>query len=642
MRQCRIKDYRAKEQSSFHQTITYVGGSMVRAVGISIIACGILMSAMAQDQIALSGTVTKGSGDGEGEPIEGAAISLKNQTATATTNAAGEFSLTGPVAVRNPAPFAISVNNGVRFGLKGNQMQFSIASGVTKGSLSIYSGNGRLNSVRQIGALSAGTHRQSLPDLAPGLYIVKLTLDNTTTSRKLVNTGSRMYLSERAANTARFAGTYGSSVAAIDTLVVSKLGYSTVKHPIRSYTGTEIAIEMDEDIVTCTPPDLPEPSGLTEANEKLPDPFKFFNGNRMTKKAEWPCRRKEILAMAQKYIYGPTPEVDPADVTGTISGGTVNASIEYNGATKTASFDIGSSGNILNISYGSGISPSSGCRTWSINNTSMDSYNNTINSIYGYKAGCRVMAAVWAVNVVCAVIDKNPDCGIDYVMTTGCSASGKSTFVTGCFCEGVDLTVIVESGGIGAANYRMAEWFKHGGGSSKWQCSDARPQNLDNTDTDNQFSGAPYFSTSVAGWVTGSISKIKYLPYDQHCLLACIAPRALCHFTNQNGSQEWCHLGGTCEALSAWAAEPVWNALGVPENMGFQMYPNNNGSCPSHCSNPQSATDLAKEFFKRVFEGDTNAETDVMVFGEGDGDLQQKQSEWEDTWVDWEMDVTLE
>ncbi|MBN1306727.1 MAG: hypothetical protein JXA18_02330, partial [Chitinispirillaceae bacterium] len=239
----------------------------------------------------------------------------------------------------------------------------------------------------------------------------------------------------------------------------------------------------------------------------------------------------------------------------------------------------------------------------------------------------------------------------------GCSASAKSAFVTGAFCEGVDLTVIVESGGCGAANYRMAEWFKHGGGKSSYDCLDGGaqkyPQNLDNTDNNGGFSGEPYFSTSVASWVASAsnMKNINKLPYDQHCLLACTAPRALCHFTNQHGKTdrtknppagEWCHLGGTCEALSAWAAEPVWNALGVPENFGFQMYPDEGGSCPFHCSNPTAAKNLASEFFKRVFEGDKSAKTDEMTFGQGDKDLQQPQSEWKAMWVDWDMNTKLE
>gem|GEM_PF-1370043 len=608
---------------------------MVRAVGISIVACGILMSAMAQDQIALSGTVTKGSGDGEGEPIEGAAISLKNQAATTTTNAAGEFSLTGPVAVRNPAPFAISVNSGVRFGLKGNQIQFSIASGVTKGSLSIYSGNGRLNSVRQIGALSAGTHRQSLPELAPGLYIVKLTLDNTTTSRKLVNTGSRMYLSESAANTARFAGSYASGNAAIDTIVVSKLGYSTVKHPISSYTATGISIEMDEDIVTCTPPDLPEPSGLTAVNEKLPDPFTFYDGTKLTKKSQWECRRQEILLMAQKYIYGPCPP-KPDSVWGTVSGGTVNINCKEGSNTASFSATISGSGDIICLSMGgSGIFPDGSTKSLSVGSGNV----SKIQNLYGVSGMVDNLATAWMVDRVMDVLELNPGSGHDptKIMVSGCSGCGKAAFLVGAFSR-IPLTVIVESGGGGAANLRQTEWFRHGAGGSSYSCQDqgrtTYPQGIDNLE--NSGACTPWVSP-VADWIRSNSSKVKNLPFDQHLLLACIAPRACFHATNTHGVNEWCHLGGTGEALSAWAAEPVWNALGVPDNFGFNMPT----SAYSHCTEAKARHGtIADEFYDRVFNGNTSANTDVMNIP--DGKVQQPVSEWKDMWIDWDMDVTLE
>src|SRR5690606_41742180 len=69
-----------------------------------------------------------------------------------------------------------------------------------------------------------------------------------------------------------------------------------------------------------------------------------------------------------------------------------------------------------------------------------------------------------------------------------------------------------------------------------------------------------------------------------------IAPRYLVHFTNNHGVDSWCHLGGTSEALSAWAAEPVWNALGVPERMGFNMYGANRSE--EHTSELQSRENL--------------------------------------------------
>jgi hypothetical protein len=606
----------------------------------TILALLLSVSFLWAQAVTLSGTVTKTGGTAG---LPGVKVTLaKAAYLSATTDAQGAFSITGDiVSIQSQTPQKARLN----YALAGNT--FIILSGLqaVNGRVELYSSSGRKIASVPFKGNAAGKQSVTLPELGSGLTMLRIITPGETITRTIVRLGDAQYLKNAVSDVqadANFSLAKQAAAVAVDTLIATKTGYTTGRATVSSYNAQSIAISLDSASSTCTLPNLPEGSALTVVNAKLPDPFMFYNGTRMTKKSEWPCRRKEILAMAQKYIYGPTPEVNPADVTGTISGGTVTAQIKVNGASKSVSFSIGSgSGKILNVSYGSGIAPT-GCRTWDIQNTQMDSYMSTIQSTYGKAAGCRVMAAVWAVNVVCAVIDQNPTGGIDYVMTTGCSASAKSAFVTGAFCEGVDLTVIVESGGIGAANYRMCEWFRHGGGSSMWKCADDKPQSLDNTDN-GSFSGAPYFSTSVASWVasTANIKNITKLPYDQHCLLACTAPRALCHFTNQNGKEEWCHLGGTCEALSAWAAEPVWNALGVPDNMGFEMYTDGT-SAPGHCSNPASATALAGEFFKRVFQGDKTAKTDVMLFGKGDSDLQQPQADWKAMWVDWDMATTLQ
>jgi hypothetical protein len=117
-------------------------------------------------------------------------------------------------------------------------------------------------------------------------------------------------------------------------------------------------------------------------------------------------------------------------------------------------------------------------------------------------------------------------------------------------------------------------------------------------------------------------------------LLATIAPRYLLHFSNNNGVNSWCHLGGTCEALSAWAAKPVWKALGVPERMGFHMY------SAGHCSMPAEAISLAGEFFKRAINGDNTAKTDVMDIPASY--VQQPMADWQSMWIDWNMDTVLQ
>ena len=68
--------------------------------------------------------------------------------------------------------------------------------------------------------------------------------------------------------------------------------------------------------------------------------------------------------------------------------------------------------------------------------------------------------------------------------------------------------------------------------------------------------------------------------------------------------------------------------------MGFHMY------SAGHCGNPSEAISLAGEFFKRAFEGDTSANTDVMDIMENG--VQQPVSEWKDMWIDWDMETMLQ
>ncbi len=376
----------------------------------------------------------------------------------------------------------------------------------------------------------------------------------------------------------------------------------------------------------CTLPDLPDPNSLTYENQKLPDPFTFFDGTKVTTKGQWECRRKEILAMAAKYIYGPVPS-EPDEVTGTVSGGTVSISCTVGSKTESFSASISGSGSVIALELSGGIFPSSRKKL-----SFGSGFEGKIRSLFGLSELNPNVANGWMIDRVMDVLEQNPGSGHDptKIMVSGCSGCGKGAFLAGVFSR-APLVVIVESGGGGAANLRQAEWFRHGGGNSTWQCADALPQSIDNLE-DNGICGP--WVTGAAGWLRSSPAKVYNLPIDQHLLLATIAPRYLLHFSNNNGVNSWCHLGGTCEALSAWAAEPVWNALGVPERMGFHMY------SAGHCSSPAEATSLAGEFFKRAFEGDASANTDVMdIMSNG---VQQPVSEWEGMWIDWDMDTVLQ
>ena len=375
----------------------------------------------------------------------------------------------------------------------------------------------------------------------------------------------------------------------------------------------------------CTLPTLPDASALP-VNTKLPDPFTFFNGTKLTRKDQWECRRQEILAMAAKYMYAPVP-TKPDRVTGTVSGGTVSINVMVGSRSATFSATISGSGTAIALQLSGGIYPSSRKTL-----TFGSGFAASIRTLYGFSSDVNPnIANGWMLDRVMDVLEQNPSSGHDptKMMVSGCSGCGKGAYLAGVFSR-VPLVVIVESGGGGAANLRQAEWFRHGAGMSRWMCADALPQSIDNLES-NGICGP--WVTSASQWLSSAPAKVNNLPFDTHLLLATIAPRHLVHFSNNNGTNSWCHLGGTCEALSAWAAKPVWKALGIPERMGFLMY------SAGHCSNPPAATTLAGEFFKRVFDGNTSAQTDVMtIMSNG---VQQPVSEWPGMWIDWDMNTVL-
>ena len=377
--------------------------------------------------------------------------------------------------------------------------------------------------------------------------------------------------------------------------------------------------------VECNLPELPDPNSLTYENQKLPDPFTFFDGTKVTTKAQWECRRQEILAMAAKYIYGPVPG-EPDEVSGSVNGGMVSITCKVGEKTETFSANISGSGDVIALKLSGGVFPASH-KQLSFGN----GFEGKIRSLFGLSELNPNVANGWMMDRVMDVLELNPNSGHDptKMMVSGCSGCGKGAFLAGVFSR-VPLTVIVESGGGGASNLRQTEWFRHGEGASIYQCTD-KPQGIDNLE-DNGICGP--WVTGAAGWLRSNPAKVYNLPFDQHLLLATIAPRYLAHFTNTHGVNAWCHLGGTGEALSAWAAEPVWNALGVPERMGFMQYDSN------HCAVPQSAVNLTGEFFKRAFQGNANAQTDVVQILQNG--VQQPVDQWKDMWVDWDMETVLQ
>jgi hypothetical protein len=592
----------------------------------------------AAESNTLEGTVK----DAADKGIEGVKISLvKLQDATATTDATGAFSVDISGGVGVAVPHSMSIDNMRHFGVQGKALQFRLDAGCNNASVSVFRGSGQLVSTMEMGRLRMGMQKQVLPELVSGFYVVQVSIDGHITNLNLLTTGREYFIDDASAATSNRKPVMATAAAneAVDTVVATKSGYETSKVAITSYTLKNVAVIMKKaGPIECKLSNLPEPSAL-KANQKLPNPFAFFDGTEITKKSEWPCLRKEILNMAYKYMYGQMPpfEAPDVEVEGTVSGSGVTAKITYKEKSATIDFGTSGSGDILLISMGSGLAPGSGYsyRTFSVDNSKANSWASTCKNLFGMNP-CGEISIGWGCNILCRAIASDPDGGIDTnkIMTTGCSNTAKAAFLSAAFCEGIDLAVVVESGGFGDASPRVAEYLYKGPGP--WKCNDP-PQGLWSPDEGGQWLAGPYMDPNVASWVIKNNSGNVYkLPYDHHMLMACVAPRALCVCSNSNGPNSWCHLNGTGSAVAAWAAKPVFNALGVPENFAFNI-----PAAYSHCSGAQQAHgSLVNEFFKRVFDGDKNAKTDVMNIPASN--VQLDPSKWKEIWVDWNMEKTLE
>ena len=165
------------------------------------------------------------------------------------------------------------------------------------------------------------------------------------------------------------------------------------------------------------------------------------------------------------------------------------------------------------------------------------------------------------------MVEEDPALDASRVILTGYSRLGKAALIAGAFDERFPLVVPVQTGGGGVPlakrNYgetvgtEMVS-FRH------WYCK-AYGKYADNTDA---------------------------MPFDQHMLLACIAPRAL---LVEGFDQGWFDTKG--EFLSVQAASPVWKFLGdkglpdapwpedfdtsaIGTSLGYVRRPNGHGISP--------------------------------------------------------------
>ncbi|MDD4486314.1 MAG: hypothetical protein PHG62_06285 [Proteiniphilum sp.] len=332
--------------------------------------------------------------------------------------------------------------------------------------------------------------------------------------------------------------------------------------------------------------------------ETLPDPFAWSDGSgRSTRFDDWSRRRMEIGAEIQHYEIGRKPE-RPDSITADYRNDTLSVHITVNGETFTLTAAVilpegeGPFPAVIGIGRGSGSLPPD---LFSSRHIAQIAFNFTqvmawqqqrgkepINRLYPELIHMGAYSAwSWGVSRLIdgleLVADKLP-IDLKHLAITGCSFAGKMALYAAAFDERIALTIAQESGGGGAAAWRVSETL----GEVETL---ARTSHVWFMEEMFQFSDA-----------------VAKLPFDHHELMAMIAPRALLVLGNPD--YEW--LADESGYVSCKAAQRVWESFGIADRFGFSIVADH-----GHCILPEVQQPEVEAFLDRFLLGDEHVDTQV-------------------------------
>jgi len=330
----------------------------------------------------------------------------------------------------------------------------------------------------------------------------------------------------------------------------------------------------------------------------LPDPFAWSDGSgRSTKFSDWSRRRTEIKAEIEHYGIGRKPP-RPADIQATFSDGILTVNVTDNDETLTLTARVrlpageGPFPAVIGIGRGSGSLPDEifyerGIVTIAFNFSQVMSHaqrrgHEPINRLYPDLTYIGAYSAwSWGISRIVDGLELvGADLPVDLrrIAVTGCSFAGKMALFAGAFDERIALTIAQESGGGGAAAWRVSE-------------------TLGNVETLGKTSRA-WFREDMFQFS----SAVDRLPYDHHELMAMVAPRALLVLGNPD--YEW--LADESGYVSCRAAHEVWKTFGVGDRFGFSI-----AGGHSHCSLPTSQRPEVEAFVDKFLLGKSNVDTKI-------------------------------
>ena len=332
-------------------------------------------------------------------------------------------------------------------------------------------------------------------------------------------------------------------------------------------TGTGGACGEEDCGTSCPIASLPAMSALT-SNAKLPDPFMTMSGTRITSKSDWQCRRAETAAQLINYETGPKNPKPPGEVTGSFASNKLTVNVLGKSFTVNVTLPSGD-GPFPAVVYldGSQLSERDqrdGRRRDRLRHQrhgQPERHARERQLLQHHRAGPVQSGALigwaWGVSRIIDALEVTPAAKIDpkRIGVTGCSRNGKGALMVGAFDERIALTIPQESGSGGTASWRVsyAEDASFGG-----TMSNHKVQTLDSA-----YGEQPWFGTALQPF--GTSANANKLPFDHHQLLGMVAPRGLLILENTN--YQW--LGVNSVANAAAAGRRIFEALGVPDNIGF-------------------------------------------------------------------------
>lgn len=365
----------------------------------------------------------------------------------------------------------------------------------------------------------------------------------------------------------------------------------------------------------CNLPPLPSLADLSLI-KPLTDPFQWSDGSgHVSDLDDWRRRRAEIKAEIEHYEIGRKP-ARPNDITASYANGTLTVNVTVNGnrLTLTSRVTLPDGEGPFPAMIGIGFGPGSGSLPADIfasRKIALVPFNFTQVMAHQQKRGQEPInklypdldymgaysAWSWGISRLIdglELVAEDLPIDLTHLGVTGCSFAGKMALFAGAFDERIALTISQESGGGGAAAWRVSETL-------------GNVETLGRTDHGWFIEAMFQFSNAVGK-----------LPHDHHELMAMVAPRALLVL----GNPDYTWLADESGYVSCRAAHEVWKAFGIPERFGFSI-----AGGHGHCRLPDFQRPEVEAFVDAFLLGDSECDTNVTVHPYEYVDYQR--------WIEW-------